>query len=113
MDIFFDPMGAWTLWKHCNQCVFDGASPSLATALSQAEEERAVWELVGTKGITFLMVQLQGGYQFGQLGRLLFCFQFVLRWMLYELKPISPACSRKKKLTHQITKEQLHGYPCF
>jgi hypothetical protein len=41
---FFDPMGAWTLWKHCNQCVFDGASPSLATALSQAEEERAVWD---------------------------------------------------------------------
>jgi hypothetical protein len=40
--------------------VFDGVSPNLAVALSQAEEERVVWELVGAKGITFLMAQLQG-----------------------------------------------------
>jgi hypothetical protein len=48
-------LGAWTLLKHCIRCVFDGASPSLAAALSHAEEERAVWELAGAKGITFLM----------------------------------------------------------
>jgi hypothetical protein len=34
--------------------VFDDASPNLAAALSRAEKERVVWELVGTKGITFL-----------------------------------------------------------
>jgi hypothetical protein len=53
-------LGAWTLWKYHNRCVFDGVSPNLAVALSQAEEERVVWELVGAKGITFLMAQLQG-----------------------------------------------------
>jgi hypothetical protein len=57
-------LGAWTLWKHCNRCVFDGASPNLAAALSQAEEERVVWEPAGAKGITFLIVQLQGEYHF-------------------------------------------------
>jgi hypothetical protein len=41
-------------------CVFDGASPSLVAALRQAEEERAIWELAGAKGINFLMAQLQG-----------------------------------------------------
>jgi hypothetical protein len=53
-------LGAWTLWKHSNQCVFDDASPNLVAALSQAEEERAVWELAGAKEITFLMAQLKG-----------------------------------------------------
>jgi hypothetical protein len=53
-------LGAWTLGKYHNRCVFDGVSPNLAVALSQAEEERVVWELVGAKGITFLMAQLQG-----------------------------------------------------
>jgi hypothetical protein len=40
--------------------VFDDASPNLVAALSQAEEERAVWELAGAKEITFLMAQLKG-----------------------------------------------------
>jgi hypothetical protein len=35
-------LGAWTLWKHRNRYVFDGASPNLAAALSQDEEERVV-----------------------------------------------------------------------
>jgi hypothetical protein len=53
-------LGAWPLWKHHNRCVFGGASPNLATALCQAEEERVVWDLAEAKGITFLMAQLQG-----------------------------------------------------
>jgi hypothetical protein len=40
--------------------VFDDASPNLVAALSQAEEERAVWEPAGAKEITFLMAQLKG-----------------------------------------------------
>jgi hypothetical protein len=27
-------LGAWTLWNHRNRCVFDGASPNLARALT-------------------------------------------------------------------------------
>jgi hypothetical protein len=54
-------LGAWILWKHRNRCVFDGISPSLAAALSQAEEEKKTWELVGAKGISFLVAQLPGG----------------------------------------------------
>jgi hypothetical protein len=40
--------------------VFDGASSNLVATLSQAKEERVVWELAGAKGITFFMAQLQG-----------------------------------------------------
>jgi hypothetical protein len=40
-------LGAWVLWKHRNKCVFDAAAPSLAAVVSQAREERVLWELAG------------------------------------------------------------------
>jgi hypothetical protein len=49
---------AWTLWKHQNGCVFDGIAPNMAVAVSQADEERKIWELTGARGITYLMAQL-------------------------------------------------------
>jgi hypothetical protein len=42
------------LWKHRNRCVFDAAAPSLTAALSQAREERVLWELAGVRGIASL-----------------------------------------------------------
>jgi hypothetical protein len=51
-------LGAWTLWKHRNQCVFDDIAPSSTACLAQADEERRMWELAGAKGISFLMAQL-------------------------------------------------------
>jgi hypothetical protein len=53
-------LGAWTIWKYRNQCAFDGAAPSLAACLAQAEDERGLWELAGAKGISFLVAQLPG-----------------------------------------------------
>jgi hypothetical protein len=50
-------LGAWTLWKHRNRCVFDGATPCMAAAMTQAEEERKVWELAGARGVSYLMAQ--------------------------------------------------------
>jgi hypothetical protein len=38
--------------------VFDGVAPNMAACLTQADEERRVWELAGAKGISFLMAQL-------------------------------------------------------
>jgi hypothetical protein len=32
-------LGAWTLWKHRNQCVFEGGNPSVAAVLEQVGEE--------------------------------------------------------------------------
>jgi hypothetical protein len=53
-------LGAWILWKHRNRCMFNGAAPSLAAAITQADVERSVWEMAGAKGIKFLMAQLPG-----------------------------------------------------
>jgi hypothetical protein len=51
-------LGAWTLWKHRNCCIFDGIAPSMTAAITQPEEERRVWDMAGAKGITSLMAQL-------------------------------------------------------
>jgi hypothetical protein len=48
------------LWKHQNRCVFDGIAQNMAMAVTQAEEERKVWELAGAKGTSSLMEQLPG-----------------------------------------------------
>jgi hypothetical protein len=38
-----------TLWKHCNNCVFDGVSPNLIRVLQLAGEELHFWGLAGLK----------------------------------------------------------------
>jgi hypothetical protein len=54
-------LGAWVLWKHRNRCVFDAAAPSLVVALTQASEERLMWEVVGARGISSLTAPLYVG----------------------------------------------------
>jgi hypothetical protein len=51
-------LGAWTIWKHRNRCVFDGIAPNLDACLAQADEKRKVWDLAGANSISLLMAQL-------------------------------------------------------
>jgi hypothetical protein len=45
-------LGAWSIWKHRNRCVFDGCSPSVVIALSAAREEMLCWCLAGAKALS-------------------------------------------------------------
>jgi hypothetical protein len=47
-------LGAWTIWKHRNKCVFDNCNPSLAAALRAAREEALCWFLAGDKALSGL-----------------------------------------------------------
>jgi len=62
-------LGAWTLWKHRNSCVFEGAAPNLARALLLAKEEAVLWSLAGARGISFLSALEPG--RIAVLGRFL------------------------------------------
>jgi hypothetical protein len=45
-------LGAWCIWRHGNECVFEGVPPSVARALSLAEDECSLLCLVGAKGLS-------------------------------------------------------------
>jgi hypothetical protein len=47
-------LGAWSIWKHRNRCVFNGLSPSVSAALLAAREEALSWTMAGAKGLSFL-----------------------------------------------------------
>lgn len=44
-------LGAWTIWKHQNDCMFNGASPGMSTSLNMAREEVVMWSMAGAKGL--------------------------------------------------------------
>ena len=47
-------LGAWIIWRHRNDCVFNGATPRLDTVLLLAKEEAELWCLAGAKGLSLL-----------------------------------------------------------
>lgn len=49
-------LGAWTLWRHRNDCVCNGRSPSLSTVLALVDDEAQLWELAGAKNLRQMMI---------------------------------------------------------
>jgi len=49
-------LGAWSIWRHRNNCVFNGSS-HVAAAISLASEEAHLWSLAGARGLTLLAIQ--------------------------------------------------------
>jgi hypothetical protein len=47
-------LGACIIWKHRNQCVFDGLAPCVAAALTTAREEALLWSTAGARGLSLL-----------------------------------------------------------
>ena len=47
-------LGAWTLWKHRNSCIFDGSAPSVQVALQAFKDESHSWIACGAKGLAAL-----------------------------------------------------------
>jgi len=49
-------LGAWSIWRHRNDCVFNGATPNVNLALALAREEAHWWSMAGAKGLSMLTV---------------------------------------------------------
>lgn len=47
-------LGAWSIWRPRNDCVFNGMSPSVTTAITLASDELRMWSLAGAKGLNLL-----------------------------------------------------------
>lgn len=45
-------LGAWTLWKHRNSCVFDKKSPNIEEAIRKAGQEKDMWSRAGARDLS-------------------------------------------------------------
>jgi len=48
---------AWTIWKHRNACVFDGAAPNLQKALQDFKNEFHLWQISVAEGLSALSLE--------------------------------------------------------
>ncbi|RCV13538.1 hypothetical protein SETIT_2G354200v2 [Setaria italica] len=48
-------LGAWSIWKHRNRCVFDGIQPNLNEVLVFVKDELRLYSLAGACGISNLL----------------------------------------------------------
>jgi hypothetical protein len=46
-------LGAWTLWRHRNDCVFNGVRPNISTMMIMLGNEIRILEMAGAKGLSF------------------------------------------------------------
>jgi nuclear pore complex protein Nup210 len=49
-------LGAWMLWKHRNNCVFNGANPNTQFVIRTSLEETNLWCFADAKGLAHLEV---------------------------------------------------------
>jgi hypothetical protein len=47
----------WMLWKHRNDCVFNGARPSINTVINNIKEVAALWARAGAQGLRVILPQ--------------------------------------------------------
>ena len=50
-------LGAWSIWRHRNDCVFNGVTPNVSLALALTREEAHWWSLAGSKGMSLLTAE--------------------------------------------------------
>jgi len=48
-------LGAWSIWKYRNRCVFDGAPPEVSCVVSAIKEELHQWTIAGARGVSYLL----------------------------------------------------------
>jgi hypothetical protein len=53
-------LGAWTLWKHRNSCVFDRNMLYVDFAVRIADQDREKWELAGARKLSWLTSHIPG-----------------------------------------------------
>lgn len=46
-------LGAWSIWKHCNDSLFNGAAPNIGRGRCLARDEAHWWTMAGAKGLLF------------------------------------------------------------
>lgn len=49
---------AWEIWKHRNDCVFNGASPRISAVLHAVARESSLWCIAGAKALLEILCGL-------------------------------------------------------
>jgi hypothetical protein len=48
-------LGAWTIWNHRKQCVFDEIQPSISEVFSWVKDEIQRWSLAGARKLSSIL----------------------------------------------------------
>jgi hypothetical protein len=48
-------LGAWTIWKHCNRCVFDEITPDVSCVVLVIKEDLHQWSFAGARGVSHVL----------------------------------------------------------
>jgi nuclear pore complex protein Nup210 len=45
----------WLIWKQRNECIFEGAQPSVPNLVARIKDEAAIWARPGAKGLRVVL----------------------------------------------------------